>query len=137
MAVAVILGGVALVDVPVAYADDFNGRYAFREGADGVGEFSSVWTVTACGSDCRHIVTSTGATDTDAHLEGALWVFEKFADPGIECPGNSYTIVKRQLPAMMKIMVNPDTLLGQYQAEGTPCGGVPLPTAFQLAKVDS
>lgn len=130
------LGGIAIAAAVPAVADDFSGKYAFHEGVGPTAkDFSSVWTVTPCGEGCVHIVTSNGATDTDAHLEGPYWVFEKFADPGVECPGNSYTIVKRKLPAMMKFTINPDTLLGQYQAEGTPCGGVPLPIAFQLAKV--
>lgn len=132
---ALALGGIAIAAAPTAAADDFNGTYAFREGAGPTaGEFSSVWTVTPCGDDCRHIVTSTGATDTEAHLDGELWVFDKFVDPGVECPGNSYNFVKRKLPATMHFKINPETLMGQYQPLGTPCGGTAPPIAFSLAK---
>ena len=135
LASALVFGGLAVAAAPTALADDFSGTYAFRSGVgETAGAFSSVWTVTPCGADCRHIVTSTGATDAEAHLEGGNWAFDRFVDPGIECPGNSYNFTKRKLPVTMHFRINPDTLLGQYQPLGTPCGGIAPPTAFSLAK---
>lgn len=132
---ALLLGSIAVAGAPIAAADDFSGTYAFRQGVGPTaGAFSAVWTVTPCGDDCRHIVTSTGATDTEAHLDGPYWVFDKFVDPGVECPGNSYTMAKRKVPATMHFKINPDTLLGQYQPLGTPCGGTAVPSGFSLAK---
>src|SRR5574337_173617 len=138
MAVAgvVAAGGVALVGAATAHADDFNGKYAFRLGTGG-GESSSVWTVTPCGDGCVHITSSTGGTDTDAYRDGPYWVFERVVDPGIECPGNPYNFQIRKLPATMRFTINPDTLLGQYQPVGTPCGAIPLPSPFQLTKIVS
>lgn len=127
--------GIAVAGAATANADDFDGTYAFRQGVGPTaGEFSSVWTVTPCGDDCRHITTSTGATDTEAHLDGPYWVFDKYVDPGIECPGNSYNFHKTKLPATMQFRISPETLMGQYQPVGTPCGGTPMPTAFSLTK---
>ncbi|MEO6794779.1 MAG: hypothetical protein ABI253_06630 [Mycobacterium sp.] len=132
---AVGFGLITIAGAPIAAADDFAGQYAFREGVGPTaGDFSSVWTVTPCGDDCRHIVTSTGATDTEAHLDGPYWVFDKYVDPGVECPGTSYTIVKRKVPATMRFTISSDTLIGQFQPVGTPCGGIAPPTGFSLAK---
>lgn len=138
IAAAPVLLGLAIAGAATAAADDFNGTYAYRPlTADGAGEFSSVWTVTPCGDDCLHIRSSSGATDADAHRDGANWVFDRFVDPGIECPGNSYNLTKRKLATTMRFRINPDTLMGQYQPVGTPCGGTPVPTAFALTKTQA
>lgn len=130
----VTASGVALTGAAVAHAEDFSGKYAVSIGMDGGGS-AAIWTVTPCGDACVHITSSAGGTDTDAYRDGPYWVFERDVDPGIECPGNSYVLQTRKLPATIRFTINPDTLKGQYQPVGTPCGAVPLPTAFQLAKV--
>ena len=133
---AVALGAAAVAGAPIAYADDFSGTYAFTAPAQGYTKgFSTTWTVTPCGEDCRHITTATGGTDTEAHREGPYWVFFRFADPGVECPGNQYVMTRTKMPATLRYTVNPDTLIGQFQPEGTPCGGTPMPSRFNLAKV--
>lgn len=128
--------GVAIAAAAMAYADDFSGNYAFSPAAAG-GQSSSIWTVTPCGDACVHITSSTGGTDTDAYRDGPYWVFERDVDPGIECPGNAYNLQIRKLPALIRFTIDPDTLKGQYQPVGTPCGAVPLPIAFQLVKIVS
>lgn len=133
---AVAVGGAATAGVPAAHADDFNGKYGFRAGVGGA-EFSSVWTVTPCGEGCVHIVSSTGGTDTDAYRDGRYWVFDRIVDPGIECPPSPYNFQRRKLPATMRFTINADSLAGQYQPVGTPCGAVSLPSPFQLEKIGS
>lgn len=132
---ALAVGSIAIAGAPVAAADEFSGTYAYRPGVGATaGAFTSLWTVTPCGDGCRHIVSANGATDTEAHLEGPFWVFERFVDPGVECPGNSYTIVGRKVPATMRFKINSDSLIGQYQPMGTPCGGTAPPAPFSLTK---
>ena len=132
---AIFLGAAAVAGAPIAAADDFSGEYAYRPGVGPMaGDFSALWTVTPCGDGCRHIVTSTGATDAEAHLEGSYWVFDKFVDPAVECPGNSYTIVSRKVSATVHFKINPDSLIGQFQPLGTPCGGTTVPSGFSLTK---
>ncbi|MBS9534447.1 hypothetical protein KIH27_12710 [Mycobacterium sp. M1] len=136
LAGAAALGVAMVVSAPIARADDFSGTYAFTAPAQGYTQgFATTWTVTPCGEDCRHITTPTGATDTDAHREGPYWVFFRYADPGVECPGNQYVMTRTKRPATLRYTVNPDTLVGQFQPEGTPCGGTPMPSRFSLAKV--
>lgn len=136
MASAALFGGITLALAPPAKADDFNGTYAFNAPAQGYTKgFSTTWNVTPCGDDCRHITTASGGTDTDAHREGQNWVFWRYADPGIECPGNAYIMTRTKMPATLRYTVNPETLIGQFQPEGTPCGGTPMPSRFDLAKL--
>ncbi len=131
---AMLAGGLAAA--PIAHADDFSGSYTFNAPAQGyMAGFTTTWTVTPCGDDCRHITTATGLTDVDAHREGANWVFFRDADPGVECPGNAYVMTRTKMPATLRYTVNPDTLMGQFQPQGTPCGGTPMPSRFQLTKL--
>lgn len=137
LAVASTLWGTTAVAVaPIAIADEFSGTYRFDAPAQGyAGGFSTTWTVTPCGSGCVHIATASGGTDTDAHLEGPYWVFFRYADPGVYCGTDPATFNPRVLPASIRYTVNPDTLTGQFQPDGTPCGGVPVPSRFFLTKV--
>lgn len=129
-------GGLAIAAAPSAHADDFSGTYAFNAPAQGYTKgFSTTWTVRPCGEDCRHITTATGGTDTDAHREGPYWVFFRYADPGVDCPANAYIMTRTKMPATLRYTVNPETLIGQFQPEGTPCGGTPMPSRFDLTKL--
>lgn len=128
--------GIAFTAAPAANAADFSGTYAFNAPAQGYTPgFSTTWTVTPCGAGCVHIKTATGQTDTDAHLEGPYWVFFRDADPGVRCGPDPLTFKERIWPATLRYTVNPETLLGQFQPEGMPCGGVPLPSRFELTKL--
>lgn len=129
-------GGIALAVAPTATADDFTGTYAFDAPSQGYTKgFSTTWTVTPCGDDCRHITTATGGTDTEAHLDGPYWIFWRYADPGVRCGQDPLTFKERIWPATLRYTINPETLVGQFQPEGQPCGGVPLPTRFQLTRL--
>lgn len=135
-AVAIVLGGMALAMAQLASADDFSGTYQFDAPPQGYSKgFSTTWTVTPCGAGCVHITTASGGTDTDAHREGPYWVFSRYADPGVNCGTDQTTMKPRILPAVMRYTVNPETLIGQFQAEGSPCGGVSMPSRFELTKI--
>src|SRR5574337_82625 len=127
-AATAILGATAVAVAPMTNADDFSGTYRFNAPAQGYSTgFSTTWTVTPCGDGCVHITTASGGTDTDAHLEGPYWVFFRYADPGVNCGTDPATLNPRILPALMRYTVNPQTLMGQFQPDGTPCGAVSMP----------
>ncbi|MEB3071003.1 hypothetical protein [[Mycobacterium] vasticus] len=136
MAAAALAVGLAIAAAPAAHADDFSGTYSFNAPAQGYTKgFSTTWTVTPCGDDCRHITTATGGTDTDAHREGPHWVFYRYADPGVDCPSNAYIMTRTKMPATLRYTVDPEKMIGQFQPEGTPCGGTPMPSRFDLTKL--
>lgn len=135
-AATTLLCGMALGFAQTANADEFSGNYRFDAPPQGFAKgFSTTWTVTPCGDGCVHITTASGGTDTDAHLEGPHWVFFRYADPGVNCGTDQNTLRPRILPALMRYTVNPETLIGQFQAEGAPCGAVSMPARFELTKI--
>ncbi|MEO8815961.1 MAG: hypothetical protein ABI307_01620 [Mycobacterium sp.] len=108
----------------------FHGQYLYQALGGGQGaSFSTTWTVTPCGSGCVHITTASGLTDTNAHLEGPSWVFEKYDEAGIVCDN------RKVLPATVQFSINPDSLQGELQPEGDPCGGTSRPSSFTLTKL--
>lgn len=107
----------------------FTGRYAYLAADSGDGPFATTWTVTPCGAGCVHITTSSGLTDTDAHLEGSEWVFSKYDEAGIRCDN------RKVLPATIRFSVDPASLRGTLQPQGSPCGGASRASGFTLTKL--
>ncbi|MBS9534448.1 hypothetical protein KIH27_12715 [Mycobacterium sp. M1] len=120
----------ALAGAEVAASPDFTGTYAYayNGGSNGT-PFSTTWTVTPCGDGCAHIVTASGLTDTNAHLSGGKWVFQRYDDAGILCDNH------KLMGATVEFRVDPRTLQGELQPQGTPCGGTSRTTTFTLAKI--
>ena len=111
-----------------APAAAFQGQYTYQAPGSGA-PFATTWTVTPCGSGCVHITTASGLTDTDAHLKGSDWVFEKFDAAGIVCDN------RKVLPATVQFVVDPHSLHGTLQPQGSPCGGTSRASAFTLTKL--
>lgn len=110
--------------------DRFHGRYAYQAAGDSQGApFTTTWTVTRCGTGCVHITTASGLTDTDAHLEGSAWVFEKYDEAGIVCDNH------KVLPATVQFSIDPASLQGKLQPQGDPCGGTSRSSSFLLTKL--
>lgn len=131
-AAAAIAGGTTfgLAERHHAPEPGFHGQYAYQAAATGHGTpFSTTWTVTDCGSGCVHITTASGLTDTDAHLEGSSWVFERYDEAGIVCDNH------KVLPATVQFSINPDSLQGTVHPQGDPCGGASRNSSFTLTKL--
>lgn len=131
-AAAAIAGGTTfgLVGHHSPAAPGFHGQYAYQSANTGHGgPFTTTWTVTPCGSQCVHITTASGLTDTDARLEGSSWVFEKYDEAGIVCDNH------KVLPATVQFSINPDSLQGKAQPQGDPCGGASRASSFTLTKL--
>lgn len=130
LAVAAALGTAATAGAEVAVTPDFSGRYAYTySGGSNGTPFSTTWTVTPCGSGCAHIATSSGLTNTDAHLAGGRWVFARYDEAGILCDN------QKLMGATVEFRVDPQTLKGELQPQGNPCGGTSRMTTFTLAKI--
>ncbi|MBS9534440.1 hypothetical protein KIH27_12675 [Mycobacterium sp. M1] len=132
LAAAAALAGTATVglsttgDTPEA---GFSGRYAYLAAGGSDAGFATTWTVTGCGADCVHITTASGLTDTDAHREGDTWVFTRYDSAGIRCDN------AKVLPATIRFTIDPASLHGRLEPEGTPCGGVSRASGFTLTKL--
>lgn len=127
---AAVLATAAVAGAEVAATPDFSGQYAYSYsgGTSGV-PFATTWTVTPCGPGCAHVTTSSGLTDTDAHLYGGRWVFQRYDDAGIRCDN------QKLMGATVEFRVDPQTLKGELQPQGNPCGGTSRMTTFTLAKI--
>lgn len=129
------LGGACLAASATADAEaavpDFSGQYTYLySGGQNGTPFSTTWTVNPCGDRCVHITTASGLTDTDAHLDnGKRWVFDRYDEAGIICDNH------KVLPATVRFSVDPSTLQGELQPQGTPCGGASRATSFTLTKL--
>lgn len=122
------LSGAAAASADAAAVSDFTGRYAYAY-AGGQGGFSTTWSVTPCGDGCVHVKTSSGLTDTDAHLADGRWVFERYDEAGIACDND------KVLPATVRFSVDPGTMKGELQPLGKPCGGTSRMSTFTLTKL--
>lgn len=129
----VAFGGITMAVAATAGADvaatpDFSGQYAYTY-TGGAGGFATTWNVAPCGQGCVHINTASGLTDTDAHLSGGRWVFERYDDAGIVCDNH------KLMAATVRFSVDPQTLKGELQPIGKPCGGTSRMTTFTLNKL--
>ncbi|MEB3071005.1 hypothetical protein [[Mycobacterium] vasticus] len=129
-ACAAVLATAAQAGAEVAAVPAFGGQYAYSYlgGTSGT-PFATTWTVTPCGDGCVHIHTASGLTDTDAHLVAGRWVFQRYDNAGILCDNH------KLMPATVEFRVDPATLRGELQPQGTPCGGASRLTTFTLAKI--
>lgn len=127
-----LAGAAGLPAIATAAAEvavsDFSGQYAYVY-TGGQGGFSTTWSVRPCGDTCVHITTASGLTDTDAHLTGGRWVFERYDEQGIACDN------QKIMPATVRFSVDPRTLQGELQPLGTPCGGTSRMTTFTLTRL--
>ncbi|MEO6794780.1 MAG: hypothetical protein ABI253_06635 [Mycobacterium sp.] len=124
------LATAAAAGAEVAATGDFSGQYAYSySGGTNGSPFSTTWTVTPCGAGCAHIKTASGLTDTDAHLAGGRWVFQRYDDAGILCDNH------KLMGATVEFRVDPRTLAGELQPQGSPCGGTSRTNTFTLAKI--
>lgn len=134
-ALATLAGGATLgladrADPTTTDTGTFQGRYSYLSLAGGPGgPFATTWTVTPCGRECVHITTASGLTDTDAHLDGAHWVFDRYDEAGIVCDN------QKVLPATVRFRIDPASLRGELQPQGDPCGGASRASAFTLTKL--
>ncbi|MEB3021727.1 hypothetical protein [[Mycobacterium] crassicus] len=130
LACAAALAAAAQAGAEVAAVPAFGGQYAYSySGGTNGNPFATTWTVTPCGDGCVHVNTSSGLTDTDAHLVGGRWVFQRYDDAGILCDNH------KLMPATVEFRVDPATLRGELQPQGAPCGGASRMTTFTLAKI--
>jgi hypothetical protein len=74
---------------PAQAAPDVTGTYSKVPTNNPQNQIASTWTVTSCGADCVHVVTSLPA-ELDLHLVNGQWTGPWYEEHAATCPDGSW-----------------------------------------------